>query len=284
MSKSATIHRDYIRAGSPQASSEALRLLSISELPDVRRRVAENATTPADVLDLLSLDSDPQVRVAVGLNTKAPINVVSRLVYDDDPDVRHYLASASYLAECILIELMADANPYVAQRAASTMVLAQSGFSPRTLTVFEFLQQDHSLLVNRLEKLIERAASGSKDCVFDEIIDACNGLRRHFRRQQHFCLERIGNADEISPEVLKKSELDHLLLESKLQSLIAMHRDREHDFCHELRAVLELLLSHIKFAEMELFTEVRRQATVEQINEMNANLNQVLNTRSGQTC
>jgi hypothetical protein len=54
----------------------------------VRRTVAENAETPADVLATLAGDADKDVRRAVARNPNAPPEVLQRLTHDADAEVR----------------------------------------------------------------------------------------------------------------------------------------------------------------------------------------------------
>ena len=272
---SRTIHKDYIAAGSLNATAQELQLLSLSGDSAVRRRVAENSKTPAELLVALALDQDPQVRIAVGLNTTTPHTVLSRLVYDDDPDVRYWLASTSYLPRRLLIELMADPNPFVSHRAESTVLRVQAGMSQRTLTIFDFLEQDHWLLVSRLEKLLEHYSRWPQDHIFDETIGAIDGLRAHFDRQHKFCLDGISNADGLSRELLAKSADDHIQINEKIDALIMMHIHGEPSFYDELCQLVELVLKHIEFAEKELFVELRH-VSLEHINNMNVRINQAL--------
>jgi hypothetical protein len=270
------MHKNYLAAGYAETTVKTLRLLSVSDIAAVRRRVAENPKTPADILTKMAVDKDSQVRIAVGLNSATPHVVLSRLVYDDDPDVRYWLASTSYLPVRILMELTADKNPYVSQRAERTVFLMEAGLSQRTLTIFQFLEQDHSLLVSRLEKLIEHYSSASQHYIFDETVDAFDELGRHFGRQHKLCLDEISNANKLSGELLGKCAADHMQINEKIETLILMHVEGKPDFCRELGQLLELVVKHIEFAEKELFVELRRHVTPQQMNEMNERLNQAL--------
>ncbi len=273
---SKNIHNDYIVAGSVEVTTETLQLLSASDDASVRRRVAESTKTSLYTLTTMALDKDPEVRIAVGLNIATPHAVISRLVYDDNPDVRYWLASTSYLPTRFLIELIADSNPYVSQRAERTVLRTQTGLSQPTLTIFEFLKQDHLLLISKLEQVMEHYSPRLQDHIFDEMIDALNSIKRHFERQHKFCLDKISKADGLFHAALVKNVNDCLQINEKIDALIMRHVDVETDLYAELWQLLKFVLNHIEFAEKELFVALREQVPQEQISEIDGCLNRAL--------
>lgn len=112
---------DYIKAGQAPTAHEILDALSLHESPRIRRRVAENESTPDWILRRLSQDHDPEVRLAAGTNRAAPLDIVLSLVNDPDPTVRHGLAEDPYISMGVLKKLARDENPYVSYRAQKTM-------------------------------------------------------------------------------------------------------------------------------------------------------------------
>ena len=112
---------DYIRAGKTPTAHEILEALSGHQNARIRRRVAENESTPASILKKLSEDSDPDVRLAAGTNRSAPLEIVLDLVHDPDPSVRHGLAEDPYISVGVLRSLANDENPYVSCRAQKTL-------------------------------------------------------------------------------------------------------------------------------------------------------------------
>ena len=62
------MHEKYIKAGHPATDIEDLRLLAKDDIDNVRRRVAENLKTPAEILAVLAADGHPEVRIAVAEN------------------------------------------------------------------------------------------------------------------------------------------------------------------------------------------------------------------------
>ena len=118
---------EYIRAGSPKASSKELALLARSVHPKVRLRVAENPNTPKEILSFLSKDPDAEVRVAVGTASNTPINITQKLVHDSDPTVRHGIAEDIHTRSELLLVLAQDENAYVSCRAKKTLDILLRG-------------------------------------------------------------------------------------------------------------------------------------------------------------
>lgn len=112
---------DYINAGMTPTAHQALDALSRHESVRIRRRVAENESTPDWILRRLAEDSDADVRLAAGTNHSAPLDVVLSLVHDPDASVRHGLAEDPYISAGVLRALTNDENPYVSCRAQKTL-------------------------------------------------------------------------------------------------------------------------------------------------------------------
>lgn len=112
---------DYIKAGKTPNAHEILDALSTHESPRIRRRVAENESTPEWILKRLAADNDPEVRLAAGTNRAAPLEIVLSLVRDPDPTVRHGLAEDPYISMGVLTRLAQDENPYISCRAQKTL-------------------------------------------------------------------------------------------------------------------------------------------------------------------
>ncbi len=271
MSTQMRIQKDYISAGAVDTSEAELRCLGKSGVAAVRRRVAENPGAPADLLLEMASDLDSQVRMAVGMNRSTDSSIIAKLIYDDSVDVRYRLASASYLSVRLLKELTEDANPYVADRAKRTLRLLREKAAPRMSTIFDFLEEDHSLVVGRLEKLLEHQSNFSHDTIFDEVIDAFDSIRRHFNRQHKCCLELIQNSDHTEPllrNVLEKCTDDQSRIVNALDALLVRQVD-EQDLRLALEQLLERVLEHIDFAEKELFQELRKHVPEDEMEQMN---------------
>ena len=84
----------------------------------VRRNVAMNPNTPADVLTELAKDSHWAVRVSVACNPNTPADVLTKLTKDSDCDVRRYAAGNPNTPVDVLTELAKDSDWYVRLSAA----------------------------------------------------------------------------------------------------------------------------------------------------------------------
>ncbi len=277
MNKKKKIHDDYIKAGSTTISAAELRRLSNSELPAVRRRVAENEKTPADLLIKLAKDRSAEVRMAVALNKTADRSVIEQLAMDENADVRFLIASTSYIPKNTLKKLAKDLNPHVAQRAGTT--LAQMGNKlGRMITIFEFLCQDHAMLSNKLEESLKSFSRYSLDKRFDMIVEILDGIRRHFDRQQTLCLDWI---EEFEPESsslkrsLERNAAEHARLMEVKTDLLMQHVDGP-NFEDGLRKLQEQVRKHINFSENELFVEVKKALSPQELDAMNLALNRAL--------
>jgi hypothetical protein len=110
----------YIAAGDPRISEGCVEKLAHSADPLVRRRIAENPSTPlAILLELLNDDND-DVRLGVSFNPLVQRPLLDELIHDNSADVRYGLAENPTLPLDLIDVLAHDENPYVAQRAKKT--------------------------------------------------------------------------------------------------------------------------------------------------------------------
>lgn len=116
-----TISKLYLQAGRASTSPKTLATLTKAACEKIRRRVAENTSTPVHLLQLLSTDECTDVRIAVACNAATPANVLWMLALDRNPDVRLSMAENYNLPATILTWLSGDENPYVALRAERTL-------------------------------------------------------------------------------------------------------------------------------------------------------------------
>ncbi len=117
-----------LAASNPHAPAEVLELLANSQSGEVRRRVAENASTPAVVLDTLMHDT-VNVRAALASNPKA-IERVWSLATDKNPTVRLNLAMNPNLPDHVYQFLAKDLDRNVARTARRTMRKLRQEDSP----------------------------------------------------------------------------------------------------------------------------------------------------------
>ncbi len=89
--------------------------------PKVRRKLAENPSTPEDVLFALAMDADPTVRGSLAKNRSVPLAILEQLVIDNDVSVRMKLAEESALPAHILRRLCEDFEPQVQIQAQATL-------------------------------------------------------------------------------------------------------------------------------------------------------------------
>jgi hypothetical protein len=112
----------YIHAGS--SNLPILLLIQFAHDLDykVRRRVAENVSTPGTLLECLAEDSSEEVRIAVSENPTTPFHVLASLTQDQAVSVRYDMADNPRLSHAIHLILTQDENPYVAARAQSMVM------------------------------------------------------------------------------------------------------------------------------------------------------------------
>jgi hypothetical protein len=121
MYKSKQITTAYLLAGNPGVSPSLLEVLSRSNDPSVRSRVAENTAAPVHTLVRLLKDADSEVRLSLAHNPAAPSWFIEVLAADESADVRLSLAEMHNLSEKLLEFLSRDGNPYVSHRASLTL-------------------------------------------------------------------------------------------------------------------------------------------------------------------
>jgi hypothetical protein len=112
---------EYIAAGDLRISQPCVQKLARSRSYEVRRRLAENASTPYEVLVDLLHDSHGDVRLGLSFNPIVQRPFLEELVRDDDVDVRFGLAENTTLPVDLLEVLSRDDNPYVSSRAKQTI-------------------------------------------------------------------------------------------------------------------------------------------------------------------
>jgi SEFIR domain/NACHT domain len=129
-------HSDWqVRAGvagnpnTPVITLEKLAHETIS--PQVRKYVAKNLNTPANVLELFIADNDIDVRKATASNPHALTDTLERLSKDENSDVRRAIASNPNTPAIALEKLAKDDNETVRQFAAENL-----NMPPNTLEQF----------------------------------------------------------------------------------------------------------------------------------------------------
>jgi hypothetical protein len=115
------LHVRRVVAGNPNTPAQVLTRLGQDRFSVIRRHVAENPRTPPEVLRELAKDPDVDVRLAVAENVHTPPDSLALLATDQNVDVRYDLAENRHLPERVLIELTKDDNPYVRLRALKTL-------------------------------------------------------------------------------------------------------------------------------------------------------------------
>lgn len=111
----------YIIAGSDSVPEESVSSLSKHVNPAVRRRLAENPSTPTEILMLLALDECTEVRAGLAWNTTAHADILKRLCLDPDVNVRLALTENHRLQKELLQLLANDENPYVQHQAKRSL-------------------------------------------------------------------------------------------------------------------------------------------------------------------
>lgn len=255
------IHADYIKAGAPETTPQELAVLSMSLLPSVRRRVAENENTPADILERLSYDVDSDVRIAVGLNKTVSENVIAQLVNDEDDDVRLWLASVSYLPEKFLQQLSEDENPHIAQQAYR-MIRARNDAIARIIVSFEFFSDDHSKVISTLQEIIEQHKNWPPAQVIEKTTNVLDEIRKHLARAKTMCLGWLDNMrldQSEKHDVFKRSIADETELLGDVSDLIGSY-DCVIVPVERLSTLLERVKAHKELHENELFAEIKKHS------------------------
>jgi hypothetical protein len=162
------ISSDYLKAGDPLThSDELLRLAAQEPEAAIRRRLAENPSTPLAVLSSLAVDEDVDVRIAVSGNPLTPQWLRSKLSHDDSPTVRVAVAEDPYTPLTILKRLADDENAYVQHQAKRTIdvveleiALAEEDFLVEPGEHYKLgvlLVAAHLLTQNQVEELLRIA-------------------------------------------------------------------------------------------------------------------------------
>jgi len=115
------VTNEYLIAGDLATAPEILRDLFASAQAGIRRRVAENPSTPVDVLLSLVDDPNPDVRASLVHNPSVTRHILERLCADSDADVRVSIAEEPRLPVDLLIKMADDPNPYVKDVAEMTL-------------------------------------------------------------------------------------------------------------------------------------------------------------------
>lgn len=109
--------RAWIDARDTGTPVERLRILSLFDDIEVRRRVAINSFTPVDVLRRLAIDSNGSVRANVGLNPATPRDLLYEIASDTSLDTILSTADLFALHEDVLQVLASHSNPFVQRQA-----------------------------------------------------------------------------------------------------------------------------------------------------------------------
>lgn len=114
----------YARAATSSDPDE-LRDLSCSDCDPIRRRVASNPATPADVLEWLAVDWHAPVRAALAENPLTPQSLLEKLAQDQDREVRlsvaKEVAMKALSTRLLLEDLATDSDAEVAQKAQEAL-------------------------------------------------------------------------------------------------------------------------------------------------------------------
>lgn len=116
------ISADYLKAGNPATPAEELeRIAATGPAQVIRRRLAENPSTPIGLLSMLGEDEDVDVRIGLGHNPSTPLWLRKKLARDDSPTVRFSLAEDPHTPVSVLKELAEDEHPHVQHQAHRTI-------------------------------------------------------------------------------------------------------------------------------------------------------------------
>ncbi len=98
---------------SPNTKLAVLKNLAMTREVHIRRKIAENGSTPATLLKTLAKDEDPEVRRAVAERHSTPATVLKMLSTDQDPRVRQAVARQRSTSENTLKTLATDPDQSV---------------------------------------------------------------------------------------------------------------------------------------------------------------------------
>lgn len=124
-------HMEYEEAGAQDAAPEALHLLSQSDSPKVRRRVAGRPQTGEDTLLGLAADPDAQIRLVLTRRDALPAGVQLALAADSSAEIREALVQRDDLTVPAMLHLVERAG----EDEAILVALAQhQNVTPAVLT------------------------------------------------------------------------------------------------------------------------------------------------------
>lgn len=210
-------------AESPTTSPQILeQLAQIEDLRDgksdsnIRRRVAENPSTPPDTLNALSTDRDFQVLWGVALNPCLSHSVLEKLAQEEDHYVREYVAKNPKLNQSILEKLSRDSeegvrisvagNPSTSQATLEALskdeeeVREAVAENPNAgLAILDLLSKDESERVRRKVALNPNSSAQILELLAeDEDSDVSQNARR----------ESISEpTDDLDPESTEDTEI-----------------------------------------------------------------------------
>lgn len=121
ISEVVTVEQRYVLAGASGLSRCQMEEFCRDDAEAVRRRLAENIETPADILMDLACDESAEVRASVSENGNTPVPILEFLAQDQSVDVRFSIAENHRIPLHILQIVARDENPFVAARARHTI-------------------------------------------------------------------------------------------------------------------------------------------------------------------
>jgi hypothetical protein len=108
---------------------------------EVRRAVAGNRHTAAEVLTELSRDRDPRVRIAVVTNLSTPEATRRRLAKDPEPQVRSVVARFEYVSAETLAILSRDSNVDIRLAVAGNWNTAEATLERLSMDTYDAVAQ-----------------------------------------------------------------------------------------------------------------------------------------------
>ncbi len=114
------VREEYERAAQEPAPPEVW-LEVIERYPELRKWVAHNKTTSAEILQTLATDKDPDVRSAVAMRRSCPPDARVSLSMDRDERVRATVARNPKTSEELLRRMENDPSPFIRQLAADRL-------------------------------------------------------------------------------------------------------------------------------------------------------------------
>jgi hypothetical protein len=118
--RASQVREEYERAAQESAPPEVW-LEVIERYPELRKWVAHNKTTSAEILQTLATDEDPVVRSAVAMRRSCPPDARVSLSMDRDERVRATVARNPKTSEELLRRMENDPSPFIRQLAADRL-------------------------------------------------------------------------------------------------------------------------------------------------------------------